>query len=82
MVSANMNQTVQMDSIHISLDSYPYGFRYFGKQKVIRSTSIVTRKLVTSGQLRHIDRSDHNPHGFLVENWETISNETLKSEKR
>lgn len=81
-VSANMNQTVETDSVRILMDSYPFGFRYYGRQKIIRPTSVVIRSLVTTGRLRHIDRTDQNPHGFLIENWETISNETLKIQKR
>ncbi|PZX59336.1 conjugative transposon TraK protein [Algoriphagus ratkowskyi] len=81
-VSANMNQEIQMDSVAISMDSYPFGFRYYGKQKIIRPTSVVIRNLITTGRLRHIDRTDKNPHGFLIENWETLSNENLSIEKR
>jgi conjugative transposon TraK protein len=81
-VSANMNQTVDTDSVTISLDSYPFGFRYYGKQKIIRPTSVVTRSLITTGRLRHIDRTDQNPHGFLIEKWEILSNETITVEKR
>ncbi|WP_425637949.1 conjugative transposon protein TraK [Algoriphagus yeomjeoni] len=81
-VSANMNQTVETDSVSISMDSYPFDFRFYGKQKIIRPTSVVTRSLITQGRLRHIDRTDQNPHGFLIENWETLSNETITVKKR
>ncbi|WP_057940194.1 conjugative transposon protein TraK [Algoriphagus resistens] len=81
-VSANMNQTVETDSVSISMDSYPFDFRFYGKQKIIRPTSVVTRSLITKGRLRHIDRTDQNPHGFLIENWETLSNETITVQKR
>lgn len=81
-VSANMNQTVETDSVNISMDSYPFNFRFYGKQKIIRPTSVVTRSLITKGRLRHIDRTDQNPHGFLIENWETLSNETITVQKR
>lgn len=81
-VSANMNQTVETDSVSISMDSYPFDFRFYGKQKIIRPTSVVTRSLITKGRLRHIDRTDQNPHGFLIENWETLSNETITVKKR
>ncbi|RAI86700.1 conjugative transposon protein TraK [Algoriphagus yeomjeoni] len=81
-VSANMNQTVETDSVSISIDSYPFDFRFYGKQKIIRPTSVVTRSLITKGRLRHIDRTDQNPHGFLIENWETLSNETITVKKR
>ncbi|WP_339869413.1 conjugative transposon protein TraK [uncultured Algoriphagus sp.] len=81
-VSANMNQTVETDSVSISMDSYPFDFRFYGKQKIIRPTSLVTRSLITQGRLRHIDRTDQNPHGFLIENWETLANETITVKKR
>lgn len=81
-VSANMNQTVTTDSVNISMDSYPFNFRFYGKQKIIRPTSVVIRSLITKGRLRHIDRTDQNPHGFLIENWETLSNETITVQKR
>ncbi|MEB2782190.1 conjugative transposon protein TraK [Algoriphagus sp. C2-6-M1] len=81
-VSANMNQTVETDSVNISMDSYPFNFRFYGKQKIIRPTSVVIRSLITKGRLRHIDRTDQNPHGFLIENWETLSNETITVQKR
>ncbi|TXE04767.1 conjugative transposon protein TraK [Algoriphagus aquimarinus] len=81
-VSANINQTIAMDSVSISIDSYPYEFLYYGKQQIIRPTSVVTRGLITKGRLRHIDRTDQNPHGFLIEHWETLSNENLNVESR
>ncbi|WP_339750813.1 conjugative transposon protein TraK [Algoriphagus aquimarinus] len=81
-VSANINQTIAMDSVSIFIDSYPYEFLYYGKQQIIRPTSVVTRSLITKGRLRHIDRTDQNPHGFLIEHWETLSNENLNVESR
>ena len=81
-VSANMNQTLETDSVVVSTESYPFEFRFYGKQKIIRTTSVVTRSLITSGRLRHIDRTDQNPHGFLIENWETLSNENLNVKRR
>ena len=81
-VSANMNQTLEADSVVVSTESYPFEFRFYGKQKIIRTTSVVTRSLITSGRLRHIDRTDQNPHGFLIENWETLSNENLNVKRR
>jgi len=81
-ISANMNQRIQMDSVQVIMDSYPYEFTYYGKQEIIRPTTVILRQLITKGRLRHIDRSDQNSHGFLIENWETVSNENLKVEKR
>jgi len=53
-----------------------------GYAKIIRSTSIVTRDLLTEGWLRNINRSDNNPHGFLIERWNILENKDNKVEKR
>jgi len=81
-ISGNISQTVQVDSVSLNTDSYPYYFRCFCTEKIIRPTSIVTRDLMTEGYLRNVARSDHNPHGFLIERWSVIENKDLKTETR
>ena len=61
---------------------YPYHFKCIGAQRIIRPTSIVTRKLITEGYLRTVSRSDNNPHGFLIEKWETIENKDINIQNR
>jgi conjugative transposon TraK protein len=73
-ISGNISQQIQIDSIDIQVDTYPYRFKCQAVQRIIRPTSIVSRKLVTSGMLRSVSRSDHNPHGFLIERWQTLEN--------
>jgi len=73
-VSGNISQEIQMDSIIINTDAYPYYFRYHGVQRIIRPTTIVTRNLITEGYLRNVSRSDNNSHGFLIEKWRTLEN--------
>lgn len=82
LISGNISQEMQADSITINVESYPYYFRYNGLQKIIRPTTIVTRSLVTEGYLRNVSRSDNNPHGFLIEKWKTLENTDLKIENR
>ncbi|MEP2669097.1 MAG: conjugative transposon protein TraK [Cyclobacteriaceae bacterium] len=81
-ISGNISQQITFDSIKISVEQYPFYFKCYGKQKLIRTTSIVTRKLVTEGFLRNVSRSDNNPHGFLIEKWSTLENYDLKTENR
>ena len=81
-ISGNISQLVEIDSIRIGIDQYPFYFRCYARQKLIRTTSIVTRSLVTEGYLRNVSRSDHNPHGFLIEKWNTIENKDIKTENR
>lgn len=82
LMSANMSQEISVDSIQLDINQYPYFFRCYAMQKLIRATSITNRKLLTEGYLRSVSRSDNNPHGFLIERWKTISNRdtTLQSQ--
>ena len=72
LVSGNISQQVQVDSVRLDLERYPYGFTCYATQTLIRATSSSERVLVTKGTLRNVSRSDNNPHGFLVQDWETI----------
>jgi len=82
LISANMSQQLTIDSIAIDVNQYPYYFHCYAKEKLIRSTSIVTRDLITEGYLRNVARSDNNPHGFLIERWNILENKDLKTENR
>lgn len=81
-ISANISQEIETDSIRIDINQYPFYFRCYSRQKLIRTTSIVTRLLVTEGYLRNVSRSDNNPHGFLIEKWITLENKDIKIENR
>ena len=81
-ISGNVSQTIQIDSVTIDLNNYPYGFRCYATQNIIRTTSIANRNLITEGNLRNVSRSDNNPHGFLIERWNTIENRDISIENR
>jgi conjugative transposon TraK protein len=81
-ISANISQRVMPDSVVLDLSGYPYHFRYYGQETITRTTSIVTRNLVTEGYFRDVLRSDNNPHGFLIERWVIVENRDLKVEQR
>lgn len=77
LISANISQEIAVDSVELNLDVYPYYFKCFATQQLVRSTSTVVRRLVTQGYLRNVSRSDNNPHGFLIQRWETLLNEDV-----
>jgi len=81
-IAGNISQSVETDSIVVDINQYPFYFRYYGKEKIIRPVSIVTRSLITEGYLRNVERSDNNPHGFLVERWKILENEDIKTVAR
>jgi conjugative transposon TraK protein len=82
LVSGNISQTITVDSIQVDMNQYPFYFKCLATEKLIRSTSTITRSLVTQGYLRNVSRSDNNPHGFLIEKWETLDNKDLSTQNK
>lgn len=81
-ISGNISQSVSIDSVLVDIRGSPLVFQCFGVITITRPTSIVKRNLITQGYLRSVSRSDHNPHGFLIERWETIENKDISIEQR
>ncbi|MEO8172958.1 MAG: conjugative transposon protein TraK [Sediminibacterium sp.] len=81
-ISGNVSQQITVDSVVVNTVAEPYAFMCYAKVLIVRATSFVTRNLITQGQLRNVARTDHNPHGFLIERWEVIENKDLKMESR
>ena len=81
-ISGNISQQIAIDSVQVDINQYPYYFRCYATQNIIRTTSIVSRSLLTEGYLRNVSRSDNNSHGFLIERWSTIDNRDIKTENR
>lgn len=82
LISGNISQEIAVDSVLVNINQYPFYFKCFAKQKIIRPSTIVTRDLVTEGHLRNVSRSDNNPHGFLIEKWRILENRDIKTENR
>jgi len=82
LISGNISQQISIDSIIVDVNQKPYYFRCYAKEKLVRSTSIVTRSLITEGYLRTVDYSDNNPHGFLIERWNILENKDINTENR
>ncbi len=68
--------SIYCDSIKLNTDSMT--FTYYGRQRIERRTSILTRQLVTAGNLRKVPRTENNPHGILITNWRTLLNKDLE----
>lgn len=81
-ISGNVSQQIAVDSVVVNTAAAPFEFRCYATIQIIRATSIVTRSLITQGQLRSIARTDHNPHGFLIERWEVVENKDIKMVSR
>ncbi|HUC79481.1 MAG TPA: conjugative transposon protein TraK [Flavisolibacter sp.] len=81
-VAGNISQEIEVDSVQVDLNRYPFYFRCYATQRIIRPSTTVTRNLITEGFLRNVSRSDHNSHGFLIERWATLENKDLETENR
>jgi len=81
-ISANISQSVSIDSIQLDVNQSPYYFKCYASELLVRSTSTLTRSLITEGWLRNVSRSDNNPHGFLIERWATLVNKDIKVQNR
>ena len=68
--------SIYCDSIKLNTDSM--SFTYYGRQRIERRTSTLTRQLVTAGNLRKVPRTENNPHGILITNWRTLLNKDLE----
>lgn len=82
-VAGNISQRLQVDSVTVNMEESPWYVRFYGKLLIVRSTSIVTRSLITEGYVRDLQSvSDHNPHGFLIEKWKIMENKDLNVQPR
>ena len=66
----------------ISFDDKSMEFTYYGRQRIERRTSILTRELVTAGVLKRVPRTENNPHGLLITNWRTLLNKDIEQKDK
>lgn len=81
-ISGNVSQRIVVDSVQVNTTQEPYSFTSYARIWITRTTSEVTRNLITQGFLRNVSRTEHNPHGFLIEKWEIVDNRDIKIEER
>lgn len=75
LIAASISQEIEVDSMVLNLDVYPYLFTCYATERLTRASSTAVRKLVTRGQVRDLKtQTDDNPHGFLIQGWEILEN--------
>lgn len=78
LIAANIVKEVQMDSIKLNINQYPYQFTFYGTEKLVRSSSTIYRQLITQGLIYDLKtQTDENPHGFLIRQWEILENKDM-----
>lgn len=73
-ISGNINQRIEIDSVSCDFNTYPYDVTTYARQYIIREKSITERSLITTGKLQNSVRSDNNPHGFIYESFRVLEN--------
>ena len=82
LIAAGIIQSVEIDSLQCDFDTYPYQVRTFGRQKLMRESTITERSLVTTCRLVNATRSDANPQGFMIEQFTIVENKDLRTYDR
>ena len=77
LIAAGIIQSVEIDSLQCDFNTYPYQVRTFGRQKLMRESTITERSLVTTCRLVNATRSDANPQGFMIEQFTIVENKDL-----
>ncbi|MCY1662617.1 conjugative transposon protein TraK [Chryseobacterium sp. SL1] len=77
-ISGNVQQRIEVDSVQCNFDQYPYTVKTFARQFIIRSSNITERGLVTSCFLVNSVRSDSNPQGFNIEKFRVLENKDIQ----
>lgn len=70
LVGAGIINEIKIDSVKVDMNRYPYQVETFATTSVMRTSSVTFYQLETHCQLVNCPRSDHNPHGFIIEKWE------------
>ena len=77
-ISGNVQQRIEIDSVACNFETYPYAVRTYAKQFIIRSSNVTKRNLVTSCFLVNSVRSDNNPQGFNIEKFAVTENKDIE----
>ncbi|WP_418122945.1 conjugative transposon protein TraK [Chryseobacterium sp. PTM-20240506] len=81
-ISGNIQQRIEVDSVVANFDSYPYDVKTYGRQFIIRSSNLTIRNLITNCSLVNSVRSDSNPQGFTIEKFNVIENKDVETVER
>ena len=82
MISANITQEFVADSVKVSMESYPYKVKTYGKLYLMRESNINLYEFESQGQLVEVERSPSNPHGLMLEKFHVTRNENVGTRRR
>ena len=78
-IAQNIVQYLITDSIKVNMQVYPHEAFYYGKQYQSRASQRIVRAFKSKCLLERASRSEHNPHGFIITNYELLENPIIKN---
>lgn len=81
-ISGNIQQRVEVDSVVADFNSYPYDVKTYARQFIMRPSNLTIRNLVTNCSLVNSVRSDSNPQGFTIEKFNVLENKDMETVER
>lgn len=81
-ISGNIQQRIEVDSVVANFNNYPYQVQTFARQFIIRSSNLTIRSLITNCSLVNSVRSDSNPQGFTIEKFNVVENKDVETVDR
>lgn len=82
LIKNNAYQQIEVESISIDMEAYPYQVILKGFQYVTRESNISKFSLVTRCKVINSVRSKNNLHGLMIENFEVIENKLIETRNR
>jgi len=78
LISNNAEIKYSLDSMKVNIQVYPYKAVQYGKEVVQTSVGFLVKNLVTTLDLKEVARTDMNPHGLLIGNFEVLKNNRIQ----
>lgn len=82
LVSANIIQEIQIDSVKLAVDTYPFPVRTYGKVFLIRESNITAFDFESECIMTETSRTSSNPHGLMIEGFKVKKYQSLGSRRR
>ncbi|WP_086476625.1 hypothetical protein [Arenibacter amylolyticus] len=69
---------VETDSMEVDYSSYPFAFKYYGKQRILKNGNAEYRSLVTQGYLMETSATLNNLNGLKITKFDVLKNRDLQ----
>ncbi len=83
LIAADAYQEIKLDSINLDINNYPYNAQIFGSITLVRSSVVEVRRLVATCTIEELpNRSENNPHGLMITNYEANNDKIIETHAR